>query len=255
MSLSSQKKHARAPKVIVGIGARGPGELSLSGFGSSQESSRWDEATEAEYIGRVKDRAASMAVEIVTKARAEAEELKRQALEEGFAEGLRQAQEQLETARGEMAAALANSLAAVRQGQVGVWAEHRKGLVELVRLCMEKALGLEVDERRKEILAGFLDQAVDALDARTGLVLRVHPEDEPSLREILQSAEAAGTNIGPWRIQADPGMQPGGLVLESDQGMVDNSLESRRAVIHEILDQLSLPGRADTKTNPKKPSA
>jgi flagellar assembly protein FliH len=41
-------------------------------------------------------------------------------------------------------------------------------------------------------------------------------------------------------VRADPKITPGGLVLETDQGMADNTLEGRWKAIEPILDQLAL---------------
>jgi flagellar assembly protein FliH len=75
--------------------------------------------------------------------------------------------------------------------------------------------------------------------------VRVHPEDEETMRELLETGKERHPGLERWTVRTDPSMQPGGLVLESDQGMVDNSLGGRREMVAHVLDQLALPAEHD----------
>ena len=91
------------------------------------------------------------------------------------------------------------------------------------------------------VLQVLLSEAVEALDARGQLMVRVNPEDEETMLELMQIASAKYPSLAHWTVKGDPSLNVGGMVVESDNGMVDNSQEGRRAVIRSILDNLSLP--------------
>lgn len=229
----------RAGKVIMGGVVR-----NLAGAPASEtqhKRSIWDEAAEAEYLARVKARAADKAREVLLAARGEAQQIRQQAADEGYEEGVRQAQEELVQAHQEMAESLASSLAAVSDGSIAVWRAYREDLVFLVQLSVEKILGITLDASRREVIEALLDEAAAKLEAAQGLVLRVHPDDAETLHAILQAFGDRYHSLRNWRIEGDGSMTPGGLKVESSLGLVDNSLESRRLVVQEVMDSLELP--------------
>lgn len=232
-------QNARTGKVIMGGVVR-----NLAGAPESPEQrqrSIWDEAAEAEYLARVKARAADKAREMLLAAREEAAELRRQAADEGYEEGVRQAQDELVQAHQEMAESLASSLAAVSEGSIAIWRAYREELVLLVQLAVEKIIGITLDASRREVIQALLDEAAARLEASQGLVLRVHPEDKETLESILEAFADRYHTLRNWRVEGDGSMTPGGLKVESSLGMVDNSLQSRRQVVQDVLDSLELP--------------
>lgn len=232
-------QNARTGKVIMGGVVR-----NLAGAPESPEQrqrSIWDEAAEAEYLTRVKARAADKAREVLLAAREEAAELRRQAADEGYEEGVRQAQDELVQAHQEMAESLASSLAAVSEGSIAIWRAYREELVLLVQLAVEKIIGITLDASRREVIQALLDEAAARLEASQGLVLRVHPEDKETLESILEAFADRYHTLRNWRVEGDGSMTPGGLKVESSLGMVDNSLQSRRQVVQDVLDSLELP--------------
>lgn len=202
---------------------------------------RWSKEVEQEVMQRVQAKAAAKAKEILAQAQQEAKEIKQNAQVEGFNQGLADAQAELQQAHQEMAASLGEALASVQQGRDAIWQTHRQDLIALLQLAVERVLNIEIGEQRKQILAGFLDQAVEALDNLAGLSITVHPDDEPTIQDILAFASQQHPQLQAWRVRTRQDMQPGGLLVESDHGMVDNTIEGRRAIVQPIVEQLELP--------------
>ncbi|MDY7002361.1 MAG: FliH/SctL family protein, partial [Thermodesulfobacteriota bacterium] len=198
-----------------------------------------DEKAEAEYLERVRERATLLAKDILIQALAEAEVLKKDAIEKGVAQGRKQAREQMDQELAKQSEALAKALGAIQEGGTALWEKHRQDIVTLTRLAVEKVLRIEISKAREEILAGLLDQALEVIDSQRDLVIRVHPDDANLLEDLLHRAKAEHPALEQWRVKADPGLARGGLILESDHGMVDNTLEKRRESIEPILDQLA----------------
>lgn len=238
-SSDAGSQNVRTGKVIMGGVVR---NLAGAPVGDTHHNhSIWDEAAEAEYMTRVKARAADKAREVLLAAREEAHQIRQQASDEGYDEGVRQAQEELVQAHQEMAESLASSLAAVSDGSIAVWRAYREDLLLLVQLAVEKIIDITLDASRREVIEALLDEAAARLEAAQGLVLRVHPDDAEILRSILEAFGDRYHSLRNWRIEGDGSMTPGGLKVESSLGLVDNSLESRRQVVQEVLDSLELP--------------
>lgn len=205
-------------------------------------SMQWDETTEADYMQRVNARAAQRAGEILAQARADAERLKQQAMQDGYNEGLQQAQRELEEFQQTMSDSVSGVLGAIQGQCSGIFSRWRQDLVTLLRVSVQRAVGLELDQNRMAILEALLVKAVETLDSQRKLTVRVNPEDEPAVQDILVATQQRHPNLEAWSVKGDPGIAPGGLVVESRDGMVDNTMETRYALVDQILAQLLLPG-------------
>lgn len=210
----------------------------------ANEHNPWTPETEEEYWNRVRAKAQAGAKEILstamTKAQADAEQIRTQAHEEGLDAGLREAQAHLDHALNEISDKMAAVMAAIQTVGPKVTAQYKRDLVIMTRLCVEKILKIEVSTRREESMTRLLDQALEQLEAKRDYVIKVCPDDEEMMNDIMQRAQARHPNLLSWRVRAVPGLHPGGVVVESEEGMADNSMETRRAAVMAILDQLSL---------------
>ncbi|CAM2060151.1 flagellar assembly protein FliH [Desulfovibrionales bacterium] len=244
MFLSSQTDTAGqcTSRIVRAMGSGGANQTSLGGLGGRGQRVAWSVAMEVEYMDRVKARAAAKAKEILDEGRAEVDVLRKNARQEGFTQGLEEAQEQMKAARQAIVDSMAQALTSVQAGMAAIWQEHRQALTDLVRLAVERVLGRELAIDRYKILEYYLAQAVDLLDRRTGLCVRVHPDDEATMQELLERARECYQGLDRWHIRTDVAMQPGGLAIESDYRIVDNTIKGRLAPIREILDQLDLAG-------------
>lgn len=222
----------------------------IAGIGSAK---RWSKEVEQEVMQRVQEKAAAKAKEIVSNATVEAKRIREGAYQEGLEQGLAEAQQQLEQAHIEMSESLAGALEAINSGRESIWKTHRQDLVALVRLAVERICNLELDQNRREVLSGFLDQAVESLDELSGLNITVHPDDRETIEQLLAASSQRHPKLSAWRVKDDPKMQPGGLLVESDHGMVDNTLEGRLAIVKPILDSLSLEPEDSCEGNCETP--
>jgi flagellar assembly protein FliH len=223
---------------IIASGFSGPEEKTfgqLSGSGSAHAAVI--ELLESEYMERVRARATAMAKDMLTSAQAEAALLKEQARQEGLAEGRAQAQSQTEQRLGAMATQLSGLLDAIGRERVALWEASRRDYLAVLKLALEKTLNIEIDTRREEILGSLINQALDRIDSQTMLAVTVNPEDEAMATDLLERAKAANTGLAQFKIKTSPGLNPGSVVMESQGGRVDNSLESRFAGVMEVIAQ------------------
>lgn len=243
MSLSNAGVGAGAAQSMPATGNILIGHKSVSLAALTLNSSRqaaWNVEIEEEYLERVRKKAQDMAREILTQAMAEAEELRKQAQEQGRREGSGKADAELKIIKEQMGRECVALLDSMRQVGRSIWQSHRQDLALLVQVMVEKILAVELDNNRRESLGNLLDQAVDMMDAKRRVVITVHPRDQELMEELLQLAKADDRGLEGCKVRSDEGIEPGGLLMECDHGMVDNTIASRKASLQEIVDQLTL---------------
>lgn len=240
MSSSSAETGGFLPgnaRVVMGMGTPGPSEMTVHQI-EGTKTQVLDESTELAFWARVRAKAQSKAKEILNQAMADADAIREQARQEGLAQGMAESRQACQAEMATLGNALAGLLAGLEAGRPALWARHRQEFAALLKLSVEKALHVELSERRQEILGSLMEQAIEILDTRAGFTVIVHPEDEAAAQALLEAAKSAHPNLGGWRLKTDPGLTPGGVRLESDAGMVDNTLDSRFEQISDLLDRV-----------------
>lgn len=234
-----------APKGVAAWGTifTGPGaanEHTLEGVEGSR-SQQWDDATEAVYMQRVRERAAERASSILAKAREEAAWIKEKAHQEGYEQGCQQAQEELTALQQQHADSVSGVLGAIQGQCSNIFNNWRSELVTIVRSAVERTCAVEMSENRQASLEKLFAEAVQVLDERRQLVITVHPDDEEMITGIIQNAQSHYNGLEAWSVKPDPSIVAGGILVESRDGMVDNTIVSRKQAVDEILEQLVIP--------------
>ena len=254
-------------------------ESSIDKLLNAQERDLWNRSTEIEYLKRVRGRAAAEAQTILEKAQeradkmhaaadtwaadvkermqalyaeaqnernaaraahAEADAIRSAAHENGFHTGMGAAEQTIAAHEHQRDAAVSAILHRIQQ-QCGVIFEAWRGeLTALSRQAVETATGWVMSEERAAVFAQMLADAVVAMEQRQAATVRVNPQDAELLVDLLcQANERLGLHA--WHVEADSSVEPGGLVLESDIGRVDNLPSMRRVVVEEALTRLGVP--------------
>lgn len=204
-------------------------------------STAWNERDEAVYLARVCEKAGVMARNLLAEAKAEAEIIREQARKEGYDEGLAEAEAELESFRSGMAESVSAVLSAIEGQCSAIFSQWRGDLVGIARLAVERITALELEDKRAQTLEALLTEAVGLLEKRRELVIRVSPEDEPMIKDIVEQTKQRFEDVRSWRVKSDPAVSPGGMVAESESSLAEGRLESRKAAVDEILSRLTLP--------------
>ncbi|WP_243362076.1 FliH/SctL family protein [Fundidesulfovibrio terrae] len=224
-------------RVVMGIGTAGPSEMTVHEI-EGIKTQTLDEQTELAFWARVRAKAQAKAKEILNQAMADAEAIREQARQEGLQQGLADSRQACEAELSAMGGSLAVMLQGLEADRANLWARHRQEFAALLRLAVEKTLHTELGERRQEVLGNLMDQAIELLDTRQGFTVLVNPDDEQVVGVLLEEAKKAHPSLGAWRIKTDPAMTPGGIRLESEAGMVDNTLDTRFEQISDLLSRV-----------------
>jgi flagellar assembly protein FliH len=131
-------------------------------------------------------------------------------------------------------------LTSIEEQCAHIFEQWKGDLTAVARLAVERVCGLELAENRVAILESLLHQSVALLDQRRELAIRVNPEDQAMLEDIVGMAKERFPDVTSWRVKADATISPGGMVVESESSLVEGRLESRRAAVDAVLERLTL---------------
>jgi len=239
-------------RVLMGCDSPGAGFITIQEIEGKRHRPVWDEATEVEYIGRCKQKAQDMAREIISEAMAkaavEAQAIRDtaraevdQAVAEAKAEAEAEAQARLDAEVTAHVEAMGLLLANIQTLGREVWDARRHDFAELAKRFTKKALGVEMETRRAEILERLMDEGCARLDAHREFTLKVAPQDLELAGTLMEQIQAARQDLGQWRISSDASLTLGGVMLETPEMLADNAIGNRLALLEPYLEQLSLP--------------
>jgi len=243
-------------RVLMGCDTPGAGFVTIQEIEGKRHRPVWDESTEVEYIDRCKQKAECLAREIIgqamQKAQVEAQAIRDtaraevdQAVAEARAEAEAEAQTRLDAEVAATVQTMSALLASIQALGQEVWAARRNDFAALAKNFTKKALGVEMETRRAEILARLMDEACARLDAHREFTLKVAPEDFELARALMEEIQANRPDLGQWKLATEAGLTLGGVVLETPEMLADNALGNRVALLEPFLDQLALPEDLD----------
>lgn len=174
-----------------------------------------------------------------------AEEIKIAAHDEGFQRGMDRAGEELKEFRNELGQSLAALLGAVERQCSRVVETWREELVALTQVAVQAGTGFVLKKEHDEILRNLVFQALDLLENRSVITVRVNPEDEAQVSDLFRAARERAPELKQWIVTGDASIERGGLIAESDSGSVDLQRQNFREMVSDILVHLGLPANTD----------
>jgi len=150
--------------------------------------------------------------------------------EAGRSEGYRQGLAEAEELKQQAVQVMAEANAYREQTIMGMERE----IVDLALAIAGRVIHKQV-EADPELVTAVARQALRQVVGGKSVFLRVHPQQVELLQEKaaeLSSMLPGGTTL---QVVADPGIQPGGVMVESDEGWVDATLSSQLEQIREAL--------------------
>jgi flagellar assembly protein FliH len=201
-----------------------------------------------QYIEQI----SAQAKQILLDARAEADQLRAEAQEQGHAQGLAAGHEEglkdqqkaiadkadeLSTER--LNAALPTIQAAVdalnteRNRWLTTW---QNTAIQLSVAIAEKLLHAEL-KQRPELVQESVREALELAAGNPQIKLRLNPDDADHLGDWCDELVATVSTAGTAEVVADPHVTPGGCVVDTKHGQVDARIETKLArIAQELLD-------------------
>lgn len=173
--------------------------------------------------------------------RQEAERLRLAARDDGYQEGMRQSASELNEFRGELGQSLGSLLRAIERERHQILDAWRDDLVELVQCASQAGAAYVLQKEHKAVLKNMVFQALDQLENRAIVQLRVNPADEDAINDMFRAARERFPELKQWVINSDASIEQGGLIAESGTGSVDLRRENFREMVSGVLAHLGLP--------------
>jgi flagellar biosynthesis/type III secretory pathway protein FliH len=152
----------------------------------------------------------------------------------GFEQGYAAATAAVDETMGQSVRRLAALVSSVHENHSAFFRAAERQVVDLALQIAQKVVEREI-ENMPDLAVNVVRGALEEMDARTAVRVRVNPEDVELLRR--RWAQVVPPGISPERIelQADERVRSGGAVIETTHGQVDAQLESKLAQLGNTL--------------------
>lgn len=178
------------------------------------------------------------------KIQAEVEKRVKAAYEKAYAEGIAQGEEK---GRAEALAAHSENLAgnvdqfvslvSSLQNQTGAYlGQHRSEVYEFIKRFTKWIVLKEINE--KVYLEQLLEKLILELNSRKNLIIKVGRAQFESMPDVMKTVEARLGQLQNTRIEIVPELQHPGIILESENGLIDGSVEGVFASIDRVFEQV-----------------
>ncbi|HOV80433.1 MAG TPA: FliH/SctL family protein [Bacillota bacterium] len=188
------------------------------------------------------NRARSTADEIIRQVRLEAEKIKQEAYEKGFAEGrgegaekgyregMEQAREEADLIRGQAREVLDQA----EQFRRRTMEEMGQEIIDLAREIAERLLSAQLT-LDPEIVVNIAAESIRLVSDRRNVILYISPDEQAlfeSKKDELRGILPAGAKL---TVVVDRAIRPGGCKVETEQGKVDATMEKRMEELFKAL--------------------
>jgi flagellar biosynthesis/type III secretory pathway protein FliH len=150
--------------------------------------------------------------------------------EVGRAAGIAAAEE----AMGKSVQRLAAVVDGIHENHASFFRTAERQVVDLALQIAQKVVEREV-ENMPDMAVNVIRAALEEMDARTAVRIRVNPADEELLRRRWAQVVPAGIGADRIELQQDERVQSGGAIIETTHGQVDAQLESKLAQLGNAL--------------------
>lgn len=201
--------------------------------------------------------AGDTADEIIRQAQQDSEQIKKQAHRDGFQQGSREGydkgrrdgydkgyREGIAKAEKETAALISQARDALDQARDALvrTEKHRRSTIEsleqeIIDLALEiagKLLSAQLT-LDKEIILGVAAESIRLVADRLNVVLYVNPEELALVESKIDELKSLLPALGLLHIFPDSAIGPGGCKVETEQGRVDATMETRREALLKAL--------------------
>lgn len=164
---------------------------------------------------------------LVSRAQEEASYIKQSAYQEGFNAGIQQAQEDLENFR--------NTLGAFVNADERVFEEIAPHILPIAMEIAQKVIKTEVKTDPQIVLDTIVDVLKTLSKNEPKIVLRVNPVQVQYIKDTLPEQIRLLGMETKLSILSDDGITEGGCVVQTNNGLVDASIEAQLEIVQNAL--------------------
>lgn len=164
------------------------------------------------------------------------EQAYQEGLERGREEGKEAAMAEFHEALGQKVEDFGQVIAQVQGQSDKIMEKNRSEVYEFVKRFTKWIILKEVNE--KVYLEGLLEKLILELNARKNLIVKVGRANFSQMPEVIAAVEARLGQLQNVRIEIVPEINHPGIILESENGLIDGSLEGVFQNIDKIFEQV-----------------
>lgn len=185
----------------------------------------------------------SQAAEVIELARKEAIKIKNQAKQEGLNEAKEESQRKIDEAAAKLSdqrcrtaiESCEKTLAQMNQATSEWLSEWRNQTVLIAARIADKLVRNHMKDNN-ELLRVWMEEAIVAMRDERDLRVLVNPDDFAIAGRFLQSLSRTVPHAGGVEVIPDPEIKPGGCIVKSKNGQIDQQLETQ---LQRLVAQLS----------------
>jgi type III secretion protein L len=125
-------------------------------------------------------------------------------------------------------------LAGAWQARENLKTEWEQSLLHLAVRVAEKIVGEQL-RLHPDTIVPIVREALKSLGQERQLTLLIHPDHRETVQANLDRLQALVGSSRQIHLVVDPGMTPGGCVVESELGVIDAKLETQLKCLEEVL--------------------
>lgn len=210
-----------------------------------------------DHLADTQQQVAKYLEEAKDQARRIQDEAKRHGYEEGYAAGMKKADEEIEKraeakARQEIDRGLQSGFQTLDTLSQAITKAKEEWLFRweaaAIRLCIamsEKILRAEL-ANRPHLTQEMIREILDVVSSEQRLVVRIHPDDAPYFEQPADAQDERPRFHQVAEFVADPDLNPGDCLVESDQGILDGRIETQlNRFLAELMPYREAPGNHD----------
>ena len=175
-----------------------------------------------------------VAAQIIGEAEESAAAIRERAYREGIEQGAKEGRVQVEEAARKMVERMKELLREIEAERAAVLTLSERELVELSLEISKRIVAAEL-KVNQEVVVAIAKEALTLIRDRPYVLALVHPDDFEICNQARQQFEALLPEGAVLRILPDIKVERGGCVLDTGQGVVDATLDSRWAALMEAL--------------------
>lgn len=165
---------------------------------------------------------------LVSRAQEESENIKRSAFEEGYRQGLEKANNDLETFRGQ--------LAQFMSAKQDVFEYIAPDILEISVDIAKKIIKKELETDPQVLLNTIIEVLRSISKSEQKITIRVRPQSVQFIKDTIPNITYQYGIDSKINIVADPSIEDGGCVFQTNNGIVDASIDTQIEIIKKALE-------------------
>lgn len=165
---------------------------------------------------------------LVSRAQEESENIKKSAFEEGYKQGIDKASSDLQLFR--------DNLSKFMSAQKDVFEYIAPDILELSVEIAQKIIKKELDTDPQVIINTILDVLKTVSKSEPKITIRVKPQAVQLIKDTLPNITYQYGIESKINIVADPSIEDGGCILQTNNGIVDASIDTQLEIIKKALE-------------------